>query len=754
MKMPTFPARSRLNWRRLALWFLSFVLIGAGAAWWWLQRDDTAAAQYRTAKIERGPLAATVSASGAVNPVTQISVGTQVSGQIRELLVDFNSEVRAGQLIAQIDPETFEYRVRQAQADVDAARASVLTAQASLLASRAALSRSQVDATEAQRDLERKQSLVERQFIAQIEADRARALVNTTVELVKSAQAQVGVSEAQVQSARAIVAQREAQLSQARVDLSRTRITSPVDGIVIKRAVERGQTVAASLQAPELFVIARNLTDMQVDASIDESDVGRIRTGMRASFTVDAFPGQSFEGTVTQVRKAAQTVANVVTYVAVVQFANTGGRLLPGMTANVRVVTEQRESVLKVPNAALRVRIAGVEPAAPAASGPGGGVAPAGSGEGAKAAERTSSWQWLPQAQAQPAPGGGMSNLRERLATELQLNADQQARLDGVLAEMRPRFGALRDLPEEQRAAARDRLQAEMRQRISALLDAGQQRRYAELQAQAAAARPGGGAAAAQAPNAGAAAGGVAPAPSRPDAAAGSGARPGAPSELPRAAVAPVGPSGTRDAAANSPVVPAVPAAPVAAPTGPLGAMAAAQAGGAAIPVPPGGVAPPLAGGGPLVETRNRLVAELKMDAAQAAKLDALYEAARPRFMALRDLPPEERPKARERISADIRAGIATLLSPAQQARYATLVAEGASRQTTRGRIHLLGDDGKPRAYNVRLGITDGTMTELIVPSESPLAQVVKEGATVITGVIGGGGAAAQRPSAGPRLPF
>lgn len=749
MKMPSLSFRPSRAWRRLALWFLAFLLLGAGAAWWWLQRDDKASASYRTAKIERGPLAATVSASGAVNPVTQVSVGTQVSGQIKELLVDFNSEVRAGQLIAQIDPETFEYRVRQAQADVDAARASVLTAQASLLASRAALSRAQVDATEAQRDLERKQGLVERQFIAQIEADRARALVNTTAEMVKSAQAQVGVSEAQVQSARAIVAQREAQLAQARVDLSRTRITSPVDGIVIKRTVERGQTVAASLQAPELFVIARNLTDMQVDASIDESDVGRIRTGMRASFTVDAFPGQTFEGTVTQVRKAAQTVANVVTYVAVVQFANAGGRLLPGMTANVRVVTEQRESVLKVPNAALRVRIAGVEPAAPAASGPGTGGAPAGTGGGAKGAERSSSWQWLPQAQAQPAPGGGMANLRERLTAELQLNADQQARLDAVLAEMRPRFGALRDLPEEQRAAARDRLQAEMRQRIAALLDPAQQRRYAELQAQAAAARAGG-TGVVPVPGAG---GGTASTPGRPEAAAAAGGRPSASTDMPRVAAAPAGTAG-RDATARSPAATA-PAAPTAVTAvAPAGAVAMVPAGTAEIPVPPGGVAPPLPGSGPQVETRNRLVAELKMDAAQAAKLDALYEAARPRFMALRDLPPEERPKARERISADVRAGIAALLSPAQQARYAAMVAEGASRQTARGRVYLLGDDGKPRAYNVRLGITDGTMTELIVPPESPLAQVLKEGATVITGVIGGATAGAPRAPAGPRLPF
>lgn len=727
-------SRSRPGWRKPAAWFLLFVVLGAAGAWWWLQRDAATAVQYRTAKIERGPLSATVSASGSVNPVTQVSVGTQVSGQIKELLVDFNSEVKAGQLIAQIDPETFEYRVRQAQADVDAARASVLTAQANVLASRAALSRAQVEAAEAQRDLDRKQSLVDRQFIAQIEADRARALVNTTAETVKSAQAQVGVTEAQVQNARAIVAQREAQLAQARVDLSRTRITSPVSGIVIKRAVERGQTVAASLQAPELFVIARNLMDMQVDASIDESDVGRIRTGQRATFTVDAFPGQTFEGAVTQVRKAAQTVANVVTYVAVIQFSNANGRLLPGMTANVRVVTEQRESVLKVPNAALRVRIAGVEPAAAGASGPGapGGAAPGG-------VERSSSWRWWPEALAQPAPGGGMANLRDRLTEQLQLSAEQQGRLDAVLAELRPRFAALRDLPEEQRAAAREQLMAEMRRRINALLDPAQQRRYAELQAQAGAARVAGG-------------GGAGPAggPPASSVAPGQAARPAG------SAIAPARPaeSARPPAAAAAATAPPNPPAATAAATVPPNPPAAAAPVASEIPMPAGGVAPPLPGSGPQVDNRNRLVAELRMDAAQAAKLDAIYEAARPRFMALRDLPAEDRPKARERIGADVRAAITEILSPAQKARYAALVAEAGTRQVARGRIHLLGDDGKPRAYNVRLGITDGTMTELIVPPESPLAQAVKEGATVITGVVGGSAPGAPRPPSGPRLPF
>ncbi|TXH90267.1 MAG: efflux RND transporter periplasmic adaptor subunit [Rhodoferax sp.] len=354
---------------------LALLVAGGGA--WWAFKDGTDAVQYRTARIERGSLQATVAASGAVNPVALVTVGSQVSGQIRDLLVDFNSEVKAGQLLAQIDPETFEYRVRSAQADVDAATAAVLTAQANLLAAKTQVSRAQVDLDEARRDYERKASLVEKQFIAQSEADKARALVNTSTEALKAVQAQVGVAQAQVQSAQANVAQRQASLAQARVDLARTRITSPVNGIVIKRTIEKGQTVAASLQAPELFIIAQNLSDMQVEAAIDESDVGRLKVGQKATFTVDAYPGQTFEGSIKQVRKAATNVANVVTYVAVVGFANEAGKLLPGMTANVKVVTDVRDNVLKVPNAALRVRIAGVEPAAAASRPQGAASAPA-----------------------------------------------------------------------------------------------------------------------------------------------------------------------------------------------------------------------------------------------------------------------------------------------------------------------------------------------------------------------------------------
>ena len=679
-------------------------LAAGGGWWWWSQRAQADAVQYRTAKIERGPLQATVSASGAVNPVTQVSVGTQVSGQIKDLYVDFNTEVKAGQLIAQIDPETFEYRVRSSQADVDAARAAVLTAQANIAASRAQVSRAQVDLDEAKRDYERKLSLVEKQFIAQSEADKARALVNTSSEALKSTQAQLGVTEAQIKTAQANVAQREASLAQARIDLARTRITSPVNGIVIKRAIEKGQTVAASLQSPELFVIAQNLQDMQVDASIDESDVGRIRTGQKASFTVDAFPGQTFEGEVRQVRKAAQTIANVVTYVAVVGFSNNGGRLLPGMTANVRVVTDARESVLKVPNSALRVRIAGVEPAAAGASAPNGAASSISTGD-------ARGWSFFSEAVAQTpgggqggagGAGGGLAAQRERLVSELGLNAQQQDRLEAISAELRPKFMAMRELPEDQRPAARDKAMAEMREKISAMLTPEQRSKYEQMP------------------------------------------RPGSQNATNNIA------THAYSTRAEGQKVPEKKAETAKTETGSAGAKPAAPA-PAPAPAPAAG-----AGGGPQAEFRNRLVSELQLSADQAARLDALNADMRPRFMALRDLPQEDRPKARDRIMADQRARIGDLLTPEQKVKYAAMLAESAGRANTRGRIYLMGEDGKPKAFNVRLGITDGSSTELIVAAGGPAAGELKEGAVVITGIQPAGtpAAGATRPSTGPRLPF
>lgn len=448
--------------------------ISTAALWWWLRPPIEP--QYRTALLERGSLTATVAASGQVMPVTQVTVGSQVSGQIRELFVDFNSEVKAGQLIAQIDPQLIEFQVRQAQADLEAARSQVLIAQANVQAGQASVSKAQVDVAQAERDLARQQDLVSKGFIAASEADRAQSLVNTSTQLLRGAQAQAKVVAAQVQAAQATVLQREAALAQAQTNLSRTKITSPVDGIVIKRAVERGQTVAASLQAPELFVIAQNLRDMRVEVSVDESDVGRIQPGQKASFTVDAFPGQTFEGIVDQVRKSPVNANNVVTYVAAVNFANTSGRLLPGMTANVRMVTDTREGVLKVPNAALRVRLPDlVDPKSIA-----------------KKQENTSDrGKKMPQngsdTNARRHSTASADNSRpamlQKIIEAVAPTEDQIRRITEIWDANRAHFAALRDMPEDQRASARKRLMADIRARINAELTPEQQTQFAQMQA-------------------------------------------------------------------------------------------------------------------------------------------------------------------------------------------------------------------------------------------------------------------------------
>ncbi len=715
-----------LNWKLAAI-AVGVLALAGGGVWWYTQKQASSDVQYRTSKIERGNLQASVSASGAVNPVTQVSVGTQVSGQIKELYVDFNSEVKAGQLIALIDPETFEYRVRSAQADLDSTRAQVLTAQANVASSIAQVSRAKLDLTEAQRDLERQQTLVDKLFVTQSVADKARALVGNLGESVKVAEAQMAVTHAQVKSAQASVAQRESSLAQARIDLARTKITSPVNGIVIKRSIEKGQTVAASLSSPELFVIAQNLQDMQVDASIDESDVGKIRTGQKATFTVDAFAGQTFEGEVRQVRKAAQNVANVVTYTAVIGFSNNGGRLLPGMTANVRVITEARENVLKVANAALRMKIAGIEPAPLPAATP-----PAGTSGDARG------WAWLSEAVAQQGPGaagggGGMAAQRERLVAELELSAEQQTKLDAISAELRPKFMAMRDMSEDERPAAREKVTAEMRQKIMAMLTAEQKPKYQQLIAAQQQARAAGTA--------------------NPPAAANSASAP----SMPKAAAGGSTAANSAKNATNT-IAPKETNTPATGQKQGEKPSSTASASATAAPAMDAGAG----GGNPATQFRNLMVAQLALTPAQIEKVDAIYADARPKMMTLRELPPEERGKARERITAEIRAQLRDQMTPEQQPKFDALVAASANRQVTRGKIYLMGADGKPKAYNVRLGITDGSSTELIVTPNSPDAAELVVGAAVIVGTVntgataGSSGSSSARPAgaAGPRMPF
>jgi HlyD family secretion protein len=432
----------------------------------WMKRN--AAPEFKTVKVEKGTITASVSATGILSPVVQVQIGSQVSGQLKEILADFNSEVKQGQLIARLDPETFEYRVRQAEADVEAARSLVLTQQANIAVQKAEIAKAEVNLAEAKRNLDRKQMLVDKNFIAAAERDTALASYHALAEQLNTAKAQAQVVEANATNARAVVRQREAALAQAKIDLSRTEIKAPVNGIVIKRSVERGQTVAASLQAPELFIIAENLEDMQVDAAIDESEIGRVQVGQKASFTVDAFPGRSFEGTVKQIRKAAVNTSNVITYTVVISAANPGKELLPGMTANVRVVTDRREDVLKVVNAALRYRPPGVErqtaaaPAAPSASANGGGA------------------------------GGQMRGMRERLEKELQLDETQKAKLDTIFRGLRDKMMGLRDMPEAERQKAAERNRADIRAQISEILTPEQKKKYEEIAAEGDARRSGG----------------------------------------------------------------------------------------------------------------------------------------------------------------------------------------------------------------------------------------------------------------------
>ena len=409
------------------------------------------------AKVERGALTSVVSASGTLSAVTTVAVGSQISGQIKELFVDFNSTVKQGQLLARIDPETFELKVKQAQADLDAAASALANQKGNVLVLMSQALRARIQANDAKSDLERKKSLFAKGFISDAERDKAQFNYDALAEAVKTAEAQVVVGESQVANALAVIKQREAALASARVDLARTSIVAPVDGIVISRQVDAGQTVAASLNTPTLFTIARDLREMQVEVAIDESDISKIKPAQRVTFTVDAFPGRTFEGKVAQIRKAAQTVQNVVTYTVVVATDNPNLQLVPGMTANVRIVSDARETALKVPNAALRYRPPGIATAKDA------DAAPAGAGAGG---------------------GGGSGDVqarRARLVEELKLDAAQQARLDEIFAELRGRMAELRDLPEADRRTRSERLRGDVRQKIGAMLNPDQKSRYDEI---------------------------------------------------------------------------------------------------------------------------------------------------------------------------------------------------------------------------------------------------------------------------------
>jgi len=383
-------ADRRSEAKRWLVWSVLVVLAAAAVAGGYLYRQSVGSSHpFHTAPVTRGPLTAAVSATGTLNAVIMVQVGSQVSGQIKELFADFNSQVKKAQVIARIDPDIFEAKVNQAKAQLEAAHAAVLNqramiertradlenARAAVVAARAQTAKAQVAVADSRRDLGRKRDLREKGFIAQADEDTAQAIHDSAVaqleanraqeqaqsSAVRAAEAQLKVAEAQLQAAIAQVGQNEGAVRQAQLDLDHSVIRAPVNGTVVSRNVDVGQTVAASLSASTLFTIAQDLSKMQVDTNVDEADVSRIRVGQRGTFTVDSFPGRTFNGEVVQIRKAAQVLQNVVTYDVVMSAANPELKLLPGMTANVKVVTDQKADVLRIPNAALRFRPPGSE---------------------------------------------------------------------------------------------------------------------------------------------------------------------------------------------------------------------------------------------------------------------------------------------------------------------------------------------------------------------------------------------------------
>jgi HlyD family secretion protein len=459
--------------KKYLLWLLGVLLIAGGAGGYlYYYRDSEASVRYRTVKVERGSLSTYVTANGTINPVITVLVGSQVSGTIQRLYADYNSRVKKDQLIAQIDPAIFQAQVSQARAKLENARAAFLNAQADIAtaksnieSNRANVIKSKVAVDDTKRNLDRSLELFRRNLISASERDSAQTAQDSALAQLEASQAQQKASEAQLdsahaklESARAQIKQAEAELELAQVNLDHTKILAPVNGIVISRNVDVGQTVAASLQAPTLFTIAQDLTDMQVDTNVSEADIGRVAVGQEATFTVDAFPNFTFRGKVTDIRNAPLTVQNVVTYDVVILVKNPELKLRPGMTANASILVAQRENVLKIPNSALRFR---PEFAKKEASPPTKGAA----------------------APAAPSPSSSTGEqILERLKAELKLTPEQQAGISRILKDAQSEILAARKAGGAEEAKNKSKeLRTANRLKIRSLLTEDQKKKFDQL---------------------------------------------------------------------------------------------------------------------------------------------------------------------------------------------------------------------------------------------------------------------------------
>ncbi len=316
--------------KKIIVAVIAALLVAAGGVYLY-QSKNSKAPPYRTARVERGDVAQSVSATGTLNAVTTVQVGSQVSGTIRKIFVDFNSPVKKGEPIAQIDTSLFEASVTQSRGGLSNARAN--------------LEKAKVTVSNAERTLRRNRELIKDGFVSQADVDNAQTDYDSAVAAVQSAEAQVD--------------QARGALKVSETNLGYTTIHSPVNGTVVSRAVDVGQTVAASFQTPTLFTIAQDLTKMQIDTNVDEADIAKAKVDQKATFTVDAFPEKTFTGKVNQVRSAPIVTQNVVTYDVVIGVDNKEMLLKPGMTANVSILTNTVDNVLKIPNTALRYRPSG-----------------------------------------------------------------------------------------------------------------------------------------------------------------------------------------------------------------------------------------------------------------------------------------------------------------------------------------------------------------------------------------------------------
>jgi HlyD family secretion protein len=473
--------------------FLTVFAVAAGGLWYGVghsRSDASADPVWRTATVERGSIIAAVSATGTINPTATAIVGSQVSGQVLEIFADYNSNVKAGEVLARLNAEQISAKLDAARADLAQARAQIQIQRSQIDKVKADIQK--LDATradamanvkkadaqveDARQTLERQTELNNRQIASQVTLQQARLQSQTQAAVRDQAMAQIRVvdateqalaaelkvAESQLLSTDAQIAQREAVVRQIEVDLRNSTIRSPVDGIVIQRNIELGQTVAASLQAPTLFLVAQDMSKVEIYANVDEADVGRVNDGQEVTFSVTAFPAREFTGRVKTVRLGSQTLQNVVIYTAVIEVPNADMALKPGMTATLRIFTERRENVLRVSNAALRWRPPGEQPNATPVATPAGqpnpfSVAPAGGPPGAGVAQQQG------------------RQMLERIAMELKLDEDQKKQLETIVREVRQSVmtSGSADTPEARRERGR-MISAQIGERLRPLLNGDQ----------------------------------------------------------------------------------------------------------------------------------------------------------------------------------------------------------------------------------------------------------------------------------------